>query len=250
MLGAERDGHGPRLVLVHGFTQTRDCWGPLVGQLAVDHEVVRLDAPGHGASASVATDLWDGATLVADIGGPATYLGYSMGGRLVLHLALSRPGLVRGLVLIGATAGIDDPEVRARRAADDEARACRLEQHGVDTFLAEWLDQPLLAGVPEEHRCVDARRTNTAAGLASSLRLAGVGVQEPLWSRLPALAMPVLVVVGAADTTFAAHGRRLVRSIGANATLALVPDAGHAAHLEAPRRCSAMVRHWLATHGL
>ncbi len=250
MLGAERDGHGPRLVLVHGFSQTRDCWGPLAGELAIDHEVVRVDAPGHGTSGSVAAGLWEAATLVADVGGQATYLGYSMGGRLLLHLALSRADVVRGLVVIGATAGIDDPEVRSRRAADDEARARRIEQHGVDAFLEGWLDQPLLAGVPEEHRCMEARRSNTAAGLATSLRLAGTGVQEPLWSRLEGLAMPVLVIAGDADAAFVAHGRRLVRSIGANASLALVPGAGHAAHLEAPGRCSAVVRRWLAGQGL
>ncbi|MDP9007004.1 MAG: alpha/beta fold hydrolase [Actinomycetota bacterium] len=248
MLGVAREGHGPRLVLVHGFTQTRDCWGSLGADLAADHEVVRVDAPGHGSSSDVAVDLWQGAELVAEAGGPATYVGYSMGGRLVLHLALARPEVVRGLVVVSATAGIDDPEERSRRAEEDEARARLLEERGVDAFLERWLAQPLLAGVPEEHRCLDARRSNTARGLASSLRLAGAGVQEPLWPRLGALAMPVLVVAGAADAAYVRHARRLVGSIGAGATLAVVPDAGHAVHLEAPGPCATVVRRWLAAH--
>lgn len=250
MLGADRRGRGPRLVLVHGFTQTRQCWGPLADDLAGDHEVALVDAPGHGTSAAVAAGLWEGAELLAEEGGAGTYVGYSMGGRLALHVALAHPEAVHGMVLLSTTAGIDDSVARAERAADDEVRARMLEQHGVVAFLQRWLAQPLFAGVPEEHRCLDARRTNTAAGLASSLRLAGTGVQEPLWDRLHGLAMPVLVVAGADDTSFVAHARRLAASIGTNATLAIVAEAGHAVHLQVPEACTAVVRRWLAEHGL
>ena len=109
MLYAERDGAGPRIVLLHGFTQTRACWGSVAGDLTADHEVVRVDAPGHGRSSEVMAGLRTGARLIADEGGEATYLGYSMGGRFALHVALANPDLVRGLVLLGATAGLDDP---------------------------------------------------------------------------------------------------------------------------------------------
>ena len=90
-LHAEVDGDGPRLVLVHGFTQNRNCWGGVASDLARDHQVVRVDAPGHGKSSDVRGGLWDGARLIAEQGGDATYLGYSMGARLVLHLALANP---------------------------------------------------------------------------------------------------------------------------------------------------------------
>ena len=237
-------------MLVHGFTQTGDAWGPLAADLAGDHEVVLVDAPGHGRSSAVAAGPWEGAKLLAEVGGDAIYLGYSMGGRLALHLALARPEVVRGLVVVSATAGLDDPGERARRVAEDEARARTLEVHGVDAFLDAWLAQPLLASVPDQHRALDARRANTAAGLASSLRLAGAGAQEPLWDRLAALSMPVLVLAGASDPRFAASARRLVTSIGANATLDVVPGAGHAVHLEAPDRCSASLRSWMDAAGL
>ena len=250
MLGAVQEGQGRRLVLVHGFTQTRDCWGPLAPDLAGDHEVVRVDAPGHGTSSDLVADLWEGAALLAATGGPASYVGYSMGGRLVLHVALARPDVVRGLVLIGATAGIEDPAARTRRADDDETRAQLIDSVGVDAFVDQWLAQPLFAGLPPEHRCIEARRSNTAAGLASSLRRAGAGAQEPLWDRLGALAMPVLVLAGADDAAYVAHGHRLASSIGANATLAVVPGAGHAVHLEAPAATAGLVRAWLADHEL
>ena len=122
-LHAERRGTGPTLVLVHGFTQTGRCWGPEVDALAADHEVVLVDAPGHGRSAEIMAGLRTGGRLIADQGGEATYLGYSMGARFCLHVALTNPELVRGLVLLGATAGIEDPDEREQRRQQDLATA-------------------------------------------------------------------------------------------------------------------------------
>jgi len=62
--------------------------------------------------------------------------------------------------------------------------------------------------------------------------------------------MPVLVLAGALDNKFAAEADRIGAAIGANAEVALVPDAGHAAHLEQPEAFLAIVRPWLAAHGL
>ncbi len=250
MLAHDVAGTGPRLVLVHGFTQTRAHWAVVAAELATDHEVVRVDIPGHGASAAMAADLTEGAALLAATAGRATYLGYSMGGRLSLALALARPDLVAGLVLVGATAGIDDPDERRRRVAADEVWARSLENQGVDAFLTRWLAQPLFAGLDEGAAGVDARRENTVAGLAASLRLAGTGAQEPRWGRLGELAMPVLVVAGQGDGRFVALARRLASAVGPNAEVAVVAGAGHSAHLEAPAAFLAALQPWLARHRL
>ncbi len=250
MLAHEIDGDGPRLVLVHGFTQTARTWGPLAEGLAADHEVVRVDAPGHGGSGRVEAGLWDGADLLVTTAGAGTYLGYSMGGRLCLHAALAHPAAVAGLVLVGATAGIDDPVEQAARVSSDEAWARCLEADGLDAFLRRWLAQPLFSGLDDQRAGFEARRQNTVAGLASSLRRAGTGVQEPLWGRLGALSMPVLVLAGEHDERFTALGKRLVATIGGNAELAVVAGAGHAAHLEAPEAVLDLLRPWLAVHHL
>ena len=246
MLHAEVDGRGPRLVLVHGFAQNRNCWGPIAADLARDHEVVRVDAPGHGRSAQFHAGLRTGARLIADQGGRATYLGYSMGARFVLHLALANPELVERLVLIGGTAGIEDAAARAERQRNDEALAARLEREGLEPFLEAWLAQPLFAGLSEDMQFRAARRENTVEGLAESLRQAGTGSQDPLWDRLGRIEVPTLVVAGADDTKFSAEGSHIVESIGANATLALIPNAGHAAHLEQPVTFLSTLRAWLS----
>lgn len=249
-LHAERDGSGPRLVLVHGFTQTSRCWGPVAADLAADHEVVRVDAPGHGRSAQVQAGLRGGGRLIADQGGEATYLGYSMGGRHLVHLALTNPELVRGLVLLGATAGIDDPDERAARAEADRGTAARIRELGLAAFLEQWVAQPMFAGVPPEHQHLDERLANTEEGLAGSLLQAGAGVQDPTWHLLHRIEAPVLVLAGELDDKYVALGRRLQDSIGANAAFATVPGAGHAAHLERPQAFLAVLRPWLAEHGL
>jgi 2-succinyl-6-hydroxy-2,4-cyclohexadiene-1-carboxylate synthase len=234
VLHVEVDGRGPRLVLVHGFTQTGRSWGRLASAWADRFEVVRVDAPGHGRSAAATVDMVEGARLLAAAGGPALYLGYSMGARLALHLALARPDLVHALVLVSGTAGIDDPTERQARRLDDEWLASRLETDGVAEFVRHWLARPLFAGLTEDGAGLAARLENTEAGLAASLRLAGTGAQQSLWDRLPELAMPVLAVAGERDDVFVARAQAMATAIGTNASVAVVPGAGHAAHLEAP----------------
>ncbi|MPY94105.1 MAG: alpha/beta fold hydrolase [Acidimicrobiia bacterium] len=245
-------GVSRRLVLVHGFAQTARCWGPLAADLGRDLDVVAVDLPGHGASPSPACDLRGAAALVGEAGGRATYLGYSFGGRVCLRLALDRPDLVERLVLVGATAGLEDQASRAERCAADEALAQQLEAEGVAAFLDRWLGLPLFAGVPERHQYREERMRNTAAGLAASLRLAGTGAQEPLWGRLRELGesrLEVLAVAGGRDAKFAAAAQRLALGIGPTAEVALVEGAGHTAHLEQPERFLVLLRGWLARHG-
>jgi len=248
-----RRGAGPPLVLAHGFTQTGRVWGGLDDELARDHSLVQVDLPGHGRSALVTVDLWAGAALLGAAGGVGDYLGYSMGARFALHLALERPDVVRRLVLVSGTAGLDSEDERARRRAADEALADRLQPLGggpatdtVDEFVARWVTAPLFGVVPTAAQGLEQRRTNTAAGLASSLRLAGTGTMTPLWDRLPGLSMPVLMVTGARDEKFSALGRRLVDAIGGPVEHVTVPDADHAPHLQRPDVVAGAVRAFLA----
>lgn len=244
-LHVEVEGDGPAVVLAHGFTQTGRLWGRFGEALGAGRRLVRVDLPGHGGSSAVQVDLVGGGELLAAAGGgaPSDLVGYSLGARFALHAALARPDLVRRLVLIGGTAGLDGPDAREARRRRDEALADHLASSGdVDGFVRRWLAAPMFAGLvtpaPEE------RRRNTAEGLASSLRLAGTGTQAPLWDRLGEVAVPTLVLVGACDLRFAAAGRRLADGLP-DAVLSLVPGAGHAAHLQQPALAARLVRHFL-----
>jgi 2-succinyl-6-hydroxy-2,4-cyclohexadiene-1-carboxylate synthase len=237
---------GPRLVLVHGFTQTGRCWSPIDDDLARDHEVVLVDAPGHGGSSQVRAGVAGAARLLGRAGGQATYVGYSMGGRLALRLAVEHPELVERLVLIGASPGIERADERAARREADDRLATRLETIGLAAFLDEWLSQPFFAGLDERAAHRRERLRNTVEGLAASLRLAGVGTQPSLWHRLPELSMPVLLVAGSRDQKFRSQAERAGDLIGERASVAIIEGAGHAAHLERPDAFVTVVRDWLA----
>jgi 2-succinyl-6-hydroxy-2,4-cyclohexadiene-1-carboxylate synthase len=243
------DEHGPadapRMVLLHGFTQTARCWAPFDAALAEHHQLRLVDAPGHGASRHAHADLVDAAWLVGVAGGPATYVGYSMGGRIALQLALDSPDLVRRLVLISASPGLADHAERAARRERDDALAEHLEAIGVAAFLDEWLAQPLFASLPPTRAHRTERERNTAPGLAASLRALGTGAQQPLWDRLRELRMPVLLVAGVSDAKFVGVAQQMAEAIGVNAQVALVEGAGHTAHLEQPALTASLVLDWL-----
>jgi 2-succinyl-6-hydroxy-2,4-cyclohexadiene-1-carboxylate synthase len=239
-------GEGPRLALLHGFTQTARCWGPFADLLAAGGwQLVAVDAPGHGRSAHVEADVGRAAALTGDVVGPAVYLGYSMGARVALRLALDQPQVVRALVLVGVSPGIEDPERRTRRVAEDVARAAHLETVGVEAFVDEWLRQPLFATLPADRSHRDERLRNTAAGLASSLRLAGTGAMEPMWSRLGEIRVPVLLITGSLDEKFTAIAQQMAPRLAPHGWAVEVPGAGHSVHLEQPGTAAEVVTTWL-----
>ncbi|MFZ9370185.1 MAG: alpha/beta fold hydrolase, partial [Ilumatobacteraceae bacterium] len=173
MLNNKQFGKGPRAVLVHGFTQTHETWLDVIDPLKEKFEVIAIDAPNHGDSCDISLNLESGARAIGEVGGKATYIGYSLGGRFCLTLALSEPQKVSRLVLISTTAGIEDKELRLERIKSDEELARRIEQIGVSQFVDEWLSQPLFAGLNAETNQRAVRIKNTAIGLSSSLRLCG-----------------------------------------------------------------------------
>ena len=218
-----------RRVLVHGFTQTAASWDDVL--------------EGHAVEVAPDTDLWTTARAIGTEAGEGAYIGYSMGGRLCLHLALDDPSPVQRLVLLGATAGIEDAGEREARRVADERMAEEIERDGADAFLERWLSHPMFGHLSEP-----GPRQRDAATLAACLRCLGTGTQEPLWDRLSELAMPVLVLAGEHDAKFTSLGRRMAEAAGDNARFATVPDAGHAAHLEQPAAFRAVVEAFLRDH--
>jgi 2-succinyl-6-hydroxy-2,4-cyclohexadiene-1-carboxylate synthase len=236
-----------RIVLVHGFTQTGRSWRAIAHELEDHgHEVATPDLPGHVGSPAMS--IIDAATSLADAGGPAVYVGYSMGGRVCMRLALDHPEVTQGVVLLGATAGIEDEAARARRRAADDALAARVLEIGVPAFIDAWLAQPMFRDLPTDTVERDDRLRNTADGLAGALRLAGTGAQEPVWNRLAELgdrSVPMLLLAGERDAKFVALRDAMASCIGPSARAATIAGAGHAAHLEQPARFLALVRDWL-----
>jgi 2-succinyl-6-hydroxy-2,4-cyclohexadiene-1-carboxylate synthase len=250
-------GPGRRLVLLHGFTQGPGSWDQLVAGLERSYEIVRVTLPGHGPAGSASAqarlpfEAAAGAVAdaVAEVTGPepATWVGYSLGGRLALRVALDRPELVDSLALLGATAGIEEVDARAARVEIDERLAAGLERKGVEQFIDGWLAQALFSRLSRSDAGVEERRLGTVEGLASALRLLGTGAQEPVWDRLGEIKVPVLLIAGEHDSKFSALAFRMAAAIGENAGISFVPGAGHAAHLERPQSVATILNRFLSS---
>jgi len=223
-----------RVVCLHGFSQTKESWLTLIDMLSPglpDTEFVLVDLPGHGGSGATIADLPQTAELLVSVGGKATYIGYSLGARVVLHAALSRPDAVESCVFISGTPGIESEVERAQRRASDAVLADRIEAIGVEAFIDEWLAQPLFASLTPEQARREERYRNTSNGLAASLRFAGTGTQQPLWNQLAKCLIPTLLIVGERDDKFRSIAARMNQMLP-NSRLAIIPAAGHSAHLE------------------
>src|SRR5919198_1359733 len=220
------------VVLLHGFAGTRHAWDLVADRLDPErYRALALDLRGHGDARDRRPITF--AACVADVAAAAperfALCGYSMGGRIALHVALQHPDRVSRLVLVASTAGVDDPVMRAERRAADEKLALEVERGTIEDFADRWSRQPLFAGTPPEAAAfwrADLLRNHPAA-LAAVLRGVGAGAMAPLWDRLPELAgLSATVIVGERDGRYVAIGRRFAAALPAGRLL-VVPGAGH-----------------------
>ena len=234
------------VVLLHGFAGTGRAWDPVIERLEPErYTALAPDLRGHGSARDARPIDFD--AVVADVLAAApprfALCGYSMGGRVALHVALAAPERIERLILVATTAGIVDDAERANRRASDEELAAFAETASIDEFAERWTGQPLFADTPPE-----AARTwradllrNDPRALAAALRGIGTGAMAPLWDRLSELTMPTTVLVGERDAKFLAIARdRLVPAIP-RAELVVVPGAGHGLPREAPEAIAAVI---------
>jgi 2-succinyl-6-hydroxy-2,4-cyclohexadiene-1-carboxylate synthase len=234
----------PAIVLLHGFSHTGASWAGVVAGLGERYRALAPDIRGHG-SAGDARPI-DFASCVGDLAAraPARFAlaGYSLGGRLALHVGLAHPRRVSRLILVSATAGIADEVERVARREEDEALAAQLEAGTIEEFADRWGRQPLFRGQSPAVAAAarEDRLRNRPAGLAAALRGLGRGAMEPLWTRLGELRMPMTAIVGERDAKFRKLAERMVAEIP-DAELLVVPGVGHAVHLEAPALVAAAI---------
>ena len=258
-LHVEMDGNGSPLLLLHGFTGGARTMWPLGRRLTPVRHVAAVDMPGHGRTGLPADPHLFGFEHTVDALAhllehrdhmPADVVGYSMGGRIALGLAVRHPGHVASLSLIGASAGISDVVERSARRRSDDGLAEDLLDHGLELFVDRWMASPLFASQvrlgPDALADARAQRMdNDPEGLAGSLRGAGVGSQPSYWQDLAGIYAPTLLVVGDEDPKFRATAMRLAAGLP-RSTISVVPEAGHAPHLENLDRTSTVILGFLA----
>jgi 2-succinyl-6-hydroxy-2,4-cyclohexadiene-1-carboxylate synthase len=238
-------GEGAPVTLLHGFTQSGRSWREVISFMPQGYMWVVPDLRGHGdtstrpgAPCSMDACTADLELLWDHLGIAQTHIaGYSMGGRLAIHVAARRTQRVSSLLTIGAHAGLDE-QTRVGRRQGDEALAQRIENDGIEAFVNYWSGLPLFAGLQRRGPGFIAqvrteRLANRGSGLACSLRGMGAGAMEPVWDELADLSFPCTFVAGQLDHGYVASARRLAAAVQ-HGRVEIVPRAGHPVHQERP----------------
>jgi 2-succinyl-6-hydroxy-2,4-cyclohexadiene-1-carboxylate synthase len=244
----------PRVTLIPGFMGGPRSWDAVVHHLPDALTIRIVTLPGHGdrpvvmpraGFPEVVSEI--GRSLVAqnnrDV--PEVLVGYSMGGRIALSLALLEPARFASVIAIGADLGLSDEAVRAARCAEDDERARSLEEAGLEEFVARWETLPIFESqreLPEELLASQRRMrlANTTEGLAFALRALGTGAMPDLRSALGAFERPLAFAVGSRDKKFCALAEEGAR-IAPRGERIVFSDVGHNVALEAPKRLARVI---------
>jgi 2-succinyl-6-hydroxy-2,4-cyclohexadiene-1-carboxylate synthase len=225
------------VLFIPGFMQRGDAWRPVAELLPERYPSRLLDHAEHSFEGRMDEILSSGARVL---------VGYSLGGRLALRAALRSPESFDAVVVVGSTAGIEEGPLRVARAQADEKLASWIEAMPIEDIVSLWERQPLFAD--QSDLLVESQRpgrlSHDPRSLALLLRTAGQGVLEPVWHELRSLELPLLAIAGARDEGYTAAAKRIA-STAPRGRVAIVEDAGHAAHLQRPEEVARLIAEFL-----
>jgi 2-succinyl-6-hydroxy-2,4-cyclohexadiene-1-carboxylate synthase len=232
------------VLFIPGFMQRGDAWRPVAELLPERYPSTLLDHAEHSFEGRM-REILDHAHSAGPSERPVL-VGYSLGGRLALRAALRAPDSFAGIVTVGATAGIDEGPMRVQRAEADEKLASWIEAMPIEDIVSLWERQPLFAD--QSDALVEAQRAGRLSqdprSLALLLRTTGQGVLDPVWHELRALDLPLLAIAGARDEGYVAAAKRMA-SVAPRGRIAIVEEAGHAAHLQQPEEVAGLIAGFL-----
>jgi pimeloyl-ACP methyl ester carboxylesterase len=188
-----------------------------------------------------------------------------MGGRIALELASTQPQLAPRLLLLSASPGLpltqaadvdanraasrEDETARAKRMAEDDARAAEILRDGLDAFVERWYQLPLFAPFAA-HPSFNTTRLRRAQGEAAfwAQAIAGCspGRTAPRWNSLSDIASRTLFAAGALDERYAAVARE-AKARAPALRIEIAAQAGHVLPIEAPAFCAKLIGEFL-TH--
>lgn len=237
-------GHGPAILLTHGFASTGNMWDLQRAALEPSWRVVTWDMRGHGETDSPDDPaLYSASLTVADMVAlldrldivQAVVGGLSLGGYMSLDFYRRHPERVRALVICDSGPGYRKPEARARWNDNALRRAASIEEKGLDA---------LSRGSEETRQAI--RRHRSTQGLAHAARGLLTQADPSVIDSLPGIAVPTLIVVGGRDEPFLISSRYMADKIP-GAGLEVIDEAGHASNLDQPARFNDVLISFLAT---
>uniref|UniRef100_A0A0E0CMI1 Mandelate racemase/muconate lactonizing enzyme C-terminal domain-containing protein n=1 Tax=Oryza meridionalis TaxID=40149 RepID=A0A0E0CMI1_9ORYZ len=264
--------HEKVILFLHGFLGTSEDWVPMMKALSPSARVIAVDLPGHGESEILQHDVENSNQIsfsvqsVADLllklirnitDGEVVVVGYSMGARIALHMALNQNHKISGAVIISGSPGLRDEAGKRRRSAIDRSRAHFLSSCGLENFLETWYSAKMWASLREHPKFDSLVRTrmkhNNIKALSKVLADSSIGTQKSLWEDLKHLKSPLLIVAGEKDPKFKEISQQMCREIRKHkdresdglCEMIIIPDSGHAVHVENPLPLVRAIRKFL-----
>lgn len=239
----------PTLVIAHGLYGSGRNWGVIARRLADHRNVIAVDMRNHGDSPRFPTQSYpemaaDLAEVIESLGPPVDLLGHSMGGKAAMVLALTRPDLIRRLVVADiAPVAYDHDQSRngAAMAALDLSRIA--SRAGADAALARQIDDPALRAFFLQSLDLRAHpprwKLNLPVLMAEMPKIVGWPGTQGRFDR------PALFLTGASSHYVLPEHRETIRALFPKARFAKIPEAGHWLHAEKPRAFEDTVRVFL-----
>jgi pimeloyl-ACP methyl ester carboxylesterase len=240
-------GSGPPVILLHGFLMDRSMWDRQIEALAGSYRVVTIDAPGHGESPGrpVGFTLPEEASVLAGLAAHlgidrAIWGGHSMGAFKSLCLAIDRPEVVRGLILIDANAGTENPDMVPQYNAMVEVA----KQDGISVDLATvaftLLTTSAFVQTDEAQRWIKritAMDANAADGTARA-----VFDRTSRMDEIGRITVPTLIVHGVEDFPNPIEIARAMRDAIQSSELVEIAGSGHTSPVEKPDEVARAIR--------
>ncbi|MDZ8033494.1 2-succinyl-6-hydroxy-2,4-cyclohexadiene-1-carboxylate synthase [Nostoc sp. DedSLP04] len=239
----------PLILFLHGFMGNINEFDEAIKLLFNEFSYLTIDLPGHGKTQVLGGDEYYTMANTAhalinlldklEIA-KCFLVGYSMGGRLALYLALNFPERFYKVVLESASPGLSTATERLERIKLDTQIGRKLtrtfEKTDFIAFLSNWYNQPIFGDIknhPEYDRMIESRLQNNSQELDKSLRFMGTGCQPSLWEKLQCSTIPMLLLVGEYDQKFISINTEMAK-ICEFVQLKIISNAAHNIHFENP----------------
>jgi len=256
------DSSNPVILFLHGFMGDRYEFQSAIANLSQQFYCVAIDLPSHGQTdlTNQGTDQFTYQDSCYSQNSCYTIeftarlivkflellhiercflVGYSMGGRVALYLAINFPKYFRKVVLESTSAGLRTDIERSDRLAKDRQLADKLENLEAGDFrlfLENWYQQKIFGNLRSHSnfpQLLVQRLQNSPIELAKSLRYLGTGRQPSLWEKLPETEISLLLLVGELDAKFVQINQQMAQ-LSKFLQLEIIPNCGHNIHFENP----------------
>ncbi|MGX9463290.1 2-succinyl-6-hydroxy-2,4-cyclohexadiene-1-carboxylate synthase [Shewanella sp. A14] len=235
--------HLPPLLMLHGFLGSKDDWSVLMPRLSQHFHCICIDLPGHGNNLATldSPGLHQAAKLIVnkvhDMGYQLFHLlGYSLGGRIALHIADNFADSLLSLTLESAHPGLQDSQQQTARAKSDNLWANKLQNLPITDFLGLWYQQAVFNDLDENEKqqLIAIRRINSPQRLANCYQATSLSMQQDCRNVLTRLGCPCHFIYGVNDKKFAQLAidwqATLADSDSVNLQLHPLQAAGHNIH--------------------